>query len=82
MLTPATLTPRAIVRCGPADGASATAAERTRTNASTARFQSAMRTNEAAARFTSSNSTPGVSEFHEFRIVLVFAPARELRWAT
>ena len=52
MLTPAIFTPCSIVRRDPTDGATATAANRTSTSASAARFQRAMPTSEAAACFT------------------------------
>src|SRR5262245_53526222 len=51
-LIPAMRTPFSIVRGEPAEGAIATAAKRTRTSESAARFQSAIRTNEVATLFT------------------------------
>ena len=57
-LTPAIRTPFGIRFDGPAEGASAIAAQRTSSVDSAARFQSDMRTNEAATRFTSQMVRP------------------------
>jgi hypothetical protein len=57
-LTPAIRTPLGIRFDGPAEGASAIAAQSTSTSDGAARFQSYIRTNEAATRFTSRMSRP------------------------